>query len=285
MGCGNSKILAEMHAELIQLRELLTRVTHRLTHVLDAKSADILDKGALFFVHDVTNTPLCVGCFVSPAIAVTVNHFSDKALIRGQLHAVSCHDSETHYIFDIVSRHEDFDLTVLRLSHEQRAPAFFTISESDADSKPGRKVAFITMSIGPSSASAPMIGLGEVVIKRRDPQKKFLYFNSEAWRGDSGTVLLVEDGRIVAMFLSTTAEVPLSPLVKILHCHGAASPAGSQCASAAAGSQDAASADAGVTQKVLLVQAIETAVTESGLLGRECRALILAAVAQFVPVQ
>ena len=196
-----------MHAELREINNLINIITTRLTHVLDAKSANILDKGALVFVKDINNIPLCVGVFVSPTIAITVYHFSNEARIADgqEVHAVSCQDSDMLYVFEVVSGHEEYDISVLRLCHGQRAPAFFTINESDADYKPGRIVTILTTLIGPSSASAPMIGMGRVVIKRRDARKRFLYFMSEVWRGESDSALLIEDGKLIAMFLSTSA--------------------------------------------------------------------------------
>ena len=203
----------QSHA-LSQMGEKIDMVAYKQSHVLSQASQQKVETGALFFITG-GGAPLFCGFFVSPRIALTVNHsdmFNTAAGRAAFATILGCCPTlpPRTLEFELVSTDDVFDFSVLRLKAGQEdAPAFFDIPSYGAV-VPGVDLGLVTMNIGSSVAlgAPPQISQHRVSVSGLDRDGFFLYDGASTWRGDSGGALLFEEGFVVGLHLEVVDDKP-----------------------------------------------------------------------------
>ena len=196
------------------MAEKIDVVAYKQSHVLSKASQQKAETGALFYISG-DDSPLFCGFFVSPRIALTVNHsymFNTAAGLAANTTILGYAPTSPPraFEFELAGADADFDFSVLRLKAGQAdAPAFFDIPSFGAV-QPGVDLGLVTMSIGSSAAleARPQISQHRVSVSGLDREGFFLYDGASTWRGDSGGALLFEEGCVVGLHLEVVDDKP-----------------------------------------------------------------------------
>ena len=212
------KLDEKMSHALSQMGEKIDLVVYKQSHVLSRASQHKVEAGALFYITG-GGAPLFCGFFVSPRIALTVNHSDMFNTAAGRAAATTILGCCPTLLpprtleFELVSTDALFDFSVLRLKAGQEdAPAFFDIPSYGAV-VPGVDLGLVTMSIGSGVALGPppQISQHRVNVSGLDRDGFFLYDGASTWRGDSGGALLFEEGYVVGLHLEVVDDKPELP--------------------------------------------------------------------------
>jgi hypothetical protein len=211
-------VASKQSLALRQMGEKIDMVTYKQSHVLSKASQQKVETGALFYIIG-GGAPMFCGFFVSPRIALTVNHspmFNTAAGRAASSTILGCCPTllpPRALEFELVSTDAAFDFSVLRLKAGQEdAPAFFDIPSYGAVVT-GVDLGLVTMSIGSGAAleAPPQISQHRVSVSGLDRDGFFLYDGASTWRGDSGGALLFEEGSVVGLHLEVVDDKPALP--------------------------------------------------------------------------
>lgn len=217
---GELSLIKSSEAEV---KQQLSLIQYSSEHVLSKDANDLLDNGALFYVHDDISGPRFCGFFVHARVALTVHHDeiiinSNKSTTVKAVSSFAAGKKGKALEFSVHSKFEKSDFAVLVLKDDMENASFFPLVARSNDCFTGRtNIGLVTMNIGMNSqlglnnnvSVPPSLSQYKVSIKSEDADH--LYYEAETWSGDSGSALLIDNGTVIGMHIEIVDDKPLIP--------------------------------------------------------------------------